>query len=294
MGPNTSHSRTQRTQNYLANLKTATADLFSQEFALSTGHATAFLSGCLFAPSLLTFWFVNGLLDFSSALALGTVVSPAGLQLRLVAYLLLVPTFLVLRATIHLTHPAHREQVLSGSCPRNEFLSLDWFSVGILATGLPLSFQEFGPWIGMNAVLLVGLLIVPRIVSPRAANVGKLVAILIGPLLFLYAKYGELFTWMPAPATTLGPIATSSLSDSTTRLFLQATNSLLSGPILVALFAVVMNYVLTHPEVKDIPLVRYSLPKRDPSRVVATSAILGTVFYLLVVAAATGSLRLLP
>ena len=277
-----------------SNLQASLSGLLDQEFSPSTGHVTALLSGCLFAPSILTFWFVNGVLDFSTAIALGSVASVAGLQVRVLAYVLLVPTFLALRAGVHLAHPGHREQVLAGSCPRTDVLSLDWFSVGILATGLPLSLQYLGPWVGMNAVFLVGLLVVPRLLSGRAAGASKATAVCAGPLLFAYARYGDAVPALPAPASTVGPIATTVLSDATTATLLDAVNSLLLGPVLVAAFAVASNRVLTHPEVRSIPVVRHTLPDRDPDRVVARSAALGTAFYLLVVAAATGSLLVVP
>jgi hypothetical protein len=276
------------------NLRSALGDLLSQEFSLTTGHLTALLGGCLFAPSLLTFWFINGLLDFSTAVALGTVASVAGLQLRLLAYLLLVPTFLLLRIGVHLAHPEHRKQVLAGSCPRTDVLSLDWFSVGILATGLPLSLQALGPWIAMNTVLLVGVLLVPQVTSGRPAVGSKVVAIVVGPALFFYAKYGGAVPGLPEPAAVLGPVATTTLSTGTTATLMTVANSLLLGPVLVAGFAVLMNYLLTHPEVRDIPVVRHTLPERDPVRVVGASAALGTVFYLLVVAGASGALTVVP
>jgi hypothetical protein len=276
------------------NLRDAVADLFSQEFSFSAGHLTALLGGCLFAPSLLTFWFINGFLDFSTAVALGTVASTAGLQIRLLAYLLLVPTFLLLRVGVHLAHPEHRKQVLAGSCPRTDVLSLDWFSVGILATGLPLSLQALGPWITMNLVLLVGVLLVPQVTHGRVAVTSKVAAIVIGPALFFYAKYGAAVPGVPTPATVLGPVATTTLSDATTTLLMEVANSLLLGPLLVAGVAVLMNYLLTHPEVRDIPLLQHTLPERDPVRVVSVSAALGTVFYLLVVAGASGALVIVP
>src|SRR6056297_3388939 len=104
--------RFRRSQVRWSNLQSVVSQLFSQEFSFLTGHLMAFLSGCLFAPSLLTFWLVNGVLDFSTKLVLGAAVSPAGLQIRVLAYLLLVPTFLVLHAGFHLAHPVHRRQVL--------------------------------------------------------------------------------------------------------------------------------------------------------------------------------------
>ncbi|WP_199234029.1 hypothetical protein [Halorubrum sp. CGM5_25_10-8B] len=140
-------------------LRSSLGDLLSQEFSYSSGHLTAILHGCLFAPSILTFWFVNGVLDFSTAAAVGAVATTAGLQIRLFAYVLLVPVFLLTRLTVHLAHPVHRAQVLSGSCPTTDLMSLDWVSLGILATGLPLAIQNFGPWVGMNVVLLVGILL---------------------------------------------------------------------------------------------------------------------------------------
>jgi hypothetical protein len=294
MDADTLHERTLRPRTLGRNLRDALADLFSQEFSFSTGHLTALLGGCLFAPSLLTFWFINGLLDFSTAVALGTVASAAGLQVRLLAYLLLVPTFLLLRIGVHLAHPGHRKQVLAGSCPRTDVLSLDWFSVGILATGLPLSLQSLGPWVVMNAVLLVGVLLVPQVTSAQMAVGSKVVAIVVGPALFFYARYGAAVPGLPEPAAVLGPVATTTLSDGTTAQLMELANSLLVGPLLVAGFALLMNYLLTHPEVRDIPVVQHSLPNRDPVRVVGLSAALGTVFYLLVVAGASGGLVVVP
>lgn len=71
---------------------------------------------------------------------------------------------------------------------------------------------------------------------------------------------------------------------------MELANSLLVGPLLVAGFAVLMNYILTHPELRDIPLLRHTLPDRDPVRIVGPSAALGTVSYLLVVAGVSGAL----
>lgn len=60
-------------------LRSALAGLFSQEFSHSTRYLTAILYGCLFAPPLLKFWFINGLLDLSTAVGTGAVGTPSGL-----------------------------------------------------------------------------------------------------------------------------------------------------------------------------------------------------------------------
>lgn len=276
------------------NVRSALGDLLSQEFSYSSGHLTALLNGCLFAPSILTFWFVNGLIDFSTAIVIGSVASPAGLLVRLYAYLLLVPTFLLVRAGFHLLHPRHRAEVLEGACPNTKVLSLDWFSVGILATGLPLALQGLGPWLAMNVVFVVGLFVLPRFLAPRPARIAKLVAILAGSGLFLFANYGGAFALLPDPEVVVGPVATLALSDRTTAALMTAVNSLLVGPLLVAGFGVLMNHLLTRPELRDVPGVRHTLPRRDPDRVVVTSAAAGTVFYLLVLAAATGRFVVVP
>lgn len=277
-----------------ATLRRAFADLFSQEFSYSTGHLATILNGCLFAPSLLTFWFVNGVLDFSTAIAIGAVTTPAGLQMRLIAYLLLVPTFLLARVSLHLLHPAHRTQILAGSCPNARLLSLDWVSMGILATGLPLAIQNFGPWFGMNVVFLVGVFVLPRFLPTRRSGIVKLLAIVFGGVLFLYANYGGALPVLPAPSTVLGPVATFTLTDATTAWLYRLTNSVAVGPLLVGAFGVLMNRVLTRPELTDIPFLRHALPRRDPDLTVATNAAFGTVFYLGVVTAATGDLIVLP
>lgn len=262
------------------------------------GHLTTLLHGCVFAPSLLTFWLVNGVLDFSTAFAIGAIAGPGGLVVRLAAYLLLVPVFIGLRAGFYLAHPRHRQTLLSGACPSSQVLSLDWFSVGILATGLPLALQDLGPWLGMNAVFLVGLFVLPLAVAPTYRPRVKLAGIALGLAVFGYASYGGvlvgLLPTLPAPAAVLGPVATFSLSDATTGRLLRVMNSLLTGPAVVAAVAVGMNGLLTHPAVAEIPVVRHTLPRRDPRRLVVTSAGLGTVFYLLVVAAATGRIVWLP
>jgi hypothetical protein len=276
------------------NLQSALTGLFSQEFSYSTGYLTVILNGCLFAPSLLTFWFINGVLDFSTAVAIGAVGTPAGLQVRLLAYLLLVPTFLLARVISHLLHPAHRAQVLAGSCPSSPLMSPDWFSMGILATGLPLAFQNFGPWFGMNLIFLVGVFVLPRFLPDRRAGAVKLFAIFLGGTLFLYASYGDAVPVAPQPSRVLGPVATVTLGDETTRWLYRLVNSIAFGPVLVAGFGVFMNHVLTRPELTDIPFVRHTLPRRDPDPVVATSAAFGTAFYLVVVAVATGELVFVP
>jgi hypothetical protein len=276
------------------NLQAAASDLLSQEFTYSTGYLATILNGCLFAPSLLTFWFVNGLVDFSTAITIGAVATPAGLQIRLLAYVLLVPTFFLIRISIHLRNPSHRRQILAGSCPNARLLSLDWFSLGILATGLPLALQDIGPWVGMNAVFVLGLFVLPRPLSARRGRVVKLVAIFLGLALFVYAKYGQAMTVLPPPQVVLGPIATFALGPEATEWLIRVVNSLLIGPLLVGVFGVVLNHVLTRPELTEIPLLRHTLPRRDPDSVVVTSAALGTAFYLVVVAAATGRVVILP
>lgn len=278
----------------LARLRAAAADLLSQEFHYSSGYLAALANCCLFAPSLLTFWFVNGLVDFSTALAIGAVASPAGLQVRLVVYVLLVPIFLALRAGIHMAHPAHRRQLLEGACPNARYLSLDWFSVGVLATGLPLAVRDLGPWLGMNLVFLVGIFLLPRALGRRTSTAVKVAAVAGGTLLFLYANYGAAVPGLPEPATVVGPVATLALADGTVATMLRVVNSLALGPFVVAGIGAVMNRVLTRPELADIPLVRHSLPRRDPENVVVVSAALGTVFYLLVSGVATGRLVVLP
>lgn len=276
-------------------LRSAFADLLAQEFDWTTGHLATLLSGCVFAPSLFTFWFVNGLLDFSTALAIGSIGSPGGLVVRLIAYVMLVPVFLLLRAGYYLLHPVHRRTVLNGACPQSEILSLDWFSVGILATGLPLALQNLGPWIGMNAVFLLGLFVLPRIIRTRKRALGvKFGALGLGTVLFVYARYGATVPILPTPGMILGPVATFTLTDATTNQLLAVTNSFATGPPVVAGFAVLMNWLLTRDELQDLPAVRHTLPRYDPPRLVVTSAMLGTVFYLMIVAVYTGDVSLLP
>lgn len=122
----------------------------------------------------------------------------------------------------------------------------------------------------------------------------KLGAIIAGSGLFLFATYGGALDSLPDPTGIVGPVATLTLTDSTTAALMTAVNSLLVGPPLVAAFGVLMNHLLTRPELRDVPGIRHTLPRRDPDWVVVTSAAAGTVFYLVVVAVATGRLVVVP
>ncbi|MGB9951024.1 hypothetical protein ACOZ4F_01270 (plasmid) [Haloarcula marismortui] len=288
------HERLVSINSLRTQLQRAAKDLLRQEFSYSTGHIAAVLNTCLFAPSLLTFWFVNGVLDFSTAIAIGAVATTVGLQIRVLAYLLLVPVFLLIRVSVHLLHPTHRRQVLSGSCPNVQLVSLDWFSMGILATGLPLALQNLGPWVGMNTLIFTGVFLAPRYLPDGRGGQTKLVAIGLGSAVFLYATYGAAVAVLPDPASVLGPVATLALSDETTASLLRVVNSFIAGPMLVGLFVIFMNHLLTRPELTDIPLVKYALPRRDPDTVVSLSAATGTVFYLTVVALLTGQVVVAP
>jgi len=290
----TDDGRTEASVALGSNLRSALRELVNQEFGYSTGYLTAILNTCLFAPSLLTFWFVNGVLDFSTAVAIGAVATPAGLQVRLLAYLLLVPVFLLVRVVVHLLHPTHRRQVLAGSCPDTRLMSLDWFSMGILATGLPLAVQQLGPWIAMNGIIVFGVFGLARFVPSSLAGRVKIGAIVLGVVVFLFAKYGAVVPLVPAPEVVLGPIATLTLASPDVEWLFRLFNSVLFGPVVVGTFGVVMNHLLTRPELTDIPLLRHTLPRRDPDPVVVTNAALGTTFYLLIVTATTGRTILLP
>lgn len=280
-------------------LRDAMAELLGQEFAWSAGHLTALVNGCIFAPSLLTFWFVNGIADFSTAIALGTLGGVAGIHVRLLAYVLAVPTFIAVRAGYYLLHPVHRRAVLSGSCPTSQLFSLDWFTVGILVTGLPLALRDMGLWIGMNGIFLLGIFVLPRFVDdPRRSLAVKIGAIGLGLTLWGYVKLGPTvaadLALLPRPVAMLGPVATLSMNEATLFGMLEIMNSVLLGPPIVAVVAFGLNRVMTHPALTEIPILRHTLPRRDPWRAVTVSAAVGTTFYLLFVAAATGRLVLLP
>ncbi|MFB6219353.1 MAG: hypothetical protein ABEH77_09325 [Halobacteriaceae archaeon] len=279
----------------LSGLRAAIGDLIGQEFRWSAGHLSTLLGGCVFAPSILSFWLVNGLLNFPTAVVLGAVGSTGGLFVRLGAYVLLVPVFVALRAGYYLAHPVHRETVLAGACPQSELFSLDWFSAAILLTGFPLAMRELGPWLSMNAVFVLGLFVAPHLLPVRWRLPAKVAGVAGGILVFLYARYWWVLGGLlpPAPAL-LGPAATLTLSEAAVGWLMDLLNSLLVGPPAVAAVTFVMNRLLTRPELTSIPGFRHALPDRDPWEVVVPSAVLGTVFYLGFQAAVTGRLLLLP
>lgn len=277
----------------------AVSDLFTKECAWSCGYFVAFLFGCVFSPVILKYWFINGVLDFSTALVIGSVSTQSGMLVRALAYVLIVPAFFVAKFTYYAVHPQYRQTILTGACPTGRLFSLDWFSVGILATGLPLALQDLGPWIGMNTVFLLGVFVLPRFVhSQRLAIATKIASLLGGTILFLYANYGVFLTgfvpWIPDPTAVLGPVATFQLTDTTTTSLLRAVNSVVLGPPIIAVFAYVMNRLLTHEALTSIPAVHHTLPRRDPWKTVTLSAAIGTLVYLGTVFLYTGEIVIVP
>lgn len=125
----------------------------------------------------------------------------------------------------------------------------------------------------------------------------KLGGIFLGSGLFLYANYGGLLaarTSLPTPAAVLRQVTTFRLS-ATAKVFLSRLfNSLATGPLIVAGFALVMNGLLTHPALKITPLVRHTLPRRYPVSSVVVNATLGTLFYRIVSGIVTENVILLP
>jgi hypothetical protein len=119
---------------------------------------------------------------------------------------------------------------------------------------------------------------------------------------FAYASYGAALAdplplplpLVPDPATAVGPVATLRLSDATTGTLVSVTNPLVTGPPVLALFALSVNRLLTRPELVTVPSLRRSLPRRDPAGTVLGSAALGTVLHLGVVRLWTGRALLLP
>lgn len=172
-------------------------------------------------------------------------------------------------------------------------MSPDWFSMGILATGLPLALQNFGPWFGMNAIFLVGVFVLPRILPEHQASVITPFAIMFGGAVFLYANYGGVLPLLPTPSTGPRTVATFTLGDDITRWLVRLVNSLMFAPAFGGAFGVFMNHLLTRPKLTETAFIRHALPRRDPDLVV-TSTAFGTAFYLTVVTAAIGQLIVLP
>jgi hypothetical protein len=151
----------------------------------------------------------------------------------------------------------------------------------------------------MNSIFLLGIFGLPRYVSEYRRSVAiKLAAIGVGVVFFGYVRFGATGAaavgFIPAPAATLGPVATLSLTDGQLAFLMRLMNSLATGPFLVAAVGYAMNRIMTHPEVTEIPILHYTLPRRDPWEAVAVSAALGTTFYLLFVGAFTGRLLVVP
>lgn len=235
----------------------AVLDLVKDDCSGSCGTYLGVGLGCFFGVTILKFWLINGIIDFSTALVLGTFTSTAGLAVRLAAYVFVVPFFFAVQLSYYLLHLDHRSTLRPGRCQRSDLLSLDWFTVGVLVTGLPLALREFGPLAGMNAVFLVGLFVIRRFVKDDSLRgVMKLGSIVLGSGLFLYANDGGRLaaaTALPTPAAVLGPVATFRLSAPAAVLLSRLFNSLATGPRVVAGFSLVMNGLLTHPVLKTTP-----------------------------------------
>jgi len=117
----------------------------------------------------------------------------------------------------------------------------------------------------MNAVILLRMFLLPKLFPGRQSGVIRLLASVFAGLVFLYANYGGAVPVILQPSTVLGPIATFALDDATTLWLFRLVNSITCSPVVVGGFAVLMNHILTRPNLTDIR--SSSMPSRGVIRI---------------------------
>lgn len=265
--------------------------VLKREIAFKDGHFILFLFGCIFSANI-AFWFINGALDFSVGIALGSINDGDQVITKILAYLLLIPAFLFIQIGYY--YLFHREQIRKGQCPSKSVVTLDWFAVGILATSFPLALQNLGAWTVSGIVYGLGIFVLPRYVdNQRLKDIIRVGFIIFGFALYVYIVHGTKFGLPPAEQT-LGPMFSYVLEQEYIQSMMKVTNSFLTGPVVVGLFAIVNNIVLTSQAVYEVPLIRQSVPERQSILVVFNSAAIGTVFYLIIKGVYQGGFSLIP
>jgi RsiW-degrading membrane proteinase PrsW (M82 family) len=146
--------------------------------------------------------------------------------------------------------------------------------------------QNFGAVIASLGIGVVGILILP---IPFNTERSKDMVRTAG---FLGAAMVNVWLVHFPPQDV--PLLTYTLPTDIVQQMLSLTNSFLLGPVLVAIFAVTLNLVMSSPPVYEVPFVRWSNPERQPIVVVVASAFVGTLFYLAVQGIVTGEYLVVP
>lgn len=262
-------------------LRVAFLEMLYDDFDIR-GDILGALIACFVSVDIV-YWAIGGLSNFGTAFALGAI--SGDVSLRIIAYVLLVPMFVLTKFLYHMIFD--RDSMMSGSCPSNSVFDLDWFAVGVLGTSFPMALQDAGAWIFSTVIYLISLFVLPRLVDDRrTGNILKVGGLAVGFGLYLFIVHGD--------PSALPDFMTFTLSDQTTQQIVDLVTSIVFGPFLLGLFAVGNAVVLTSRPFKTIPYAGPLLPDRDNIRSVFVSGAIGTVMFLGIQGVLTGDLIIFP
>lgn len=295
-------------------------------FGITRGTIVAVILSCILTYQVLQFWALNGIMDFGSAIALtdmvtwtfdvsngvydigingdavkiltptATVNVSRAFIARLFAYVLIVPAFLTAKvAWYYYSQPA---VIKRGQCPRKtkRLFSLDWFTSGILMTALPLAVQNIAQFLVPMAIVVVFLFGNEYLTSEETEDFLDIAGLTLAVVAFVWLSFaGTLAASTPVPLPAdVHPLLAYKLPDEAVRGAMAMFNSLILGPVLVVVTGLAFNAGQGNEVVYDTPGLQKTLQKPEPHRVVIASAGLGTLVFLLIKGAVTGTFIIVP
>lgn len=215
--------------------------------------------GCLLTIDLL-YWVLSGAGRFTSSAVLGL---PA-LDERFFVYLLLLPLFVAVKTSwIAIEYPG---AITGQLCPNDTLFDLDWFTIGVFGTALPLTLERIWMWIATVLIFVTLFILVPRL-GPDTRILG-----IVG--IGLVQVVGRFFP------DVVPSVLRVTLQQPQVDALMDVVLNIYTGPVILGGLAVVVAGVLSLDEVRSLPGGDL-LPDKDPGVSVFVSAATGTLLFLL-------------
>jgi hypothetical protein len=222
---------------------------------------SSFSVGCLLTLDLL-YWILSGASRFGSSLVVGI---PAVGE-RIFVYLLLLPAFVLVKTTwIAIEYPG---AITGQLCPRDTLFDLDWFTIGVFGTALPLTLERMWMWIATIVLFFGFVYVIPNITGMNTKIFGVAGVVLVE----IVGRF--------APELVPNSLRFT-LQESQVTSLMDLTLNLVAGPIILGALAVVVSVIIRTRELRSLPYGEY-LPDPDPAESAFVSAATGTLLFLLI------------
>lgn len=238
---------------------------------------------------------VNGIGDFLTMVLLGTVeFGSDSFVTKLGIYVLMVPLFIGLKL---LSTAWRYPSVLRRGFPPDDYypvLNMDHFANAVFMMSLPAAFEQLGAWLFSLGVIVGGLFVLPRFVSEAQRPFVRFGGVVAGVGLQAWLTVQQLHGPLPDPSTVMPSWVLVRLSETQVQLLLDATQSVVLGPLLVPVLSIALASVFASRAMEQTPVFRDLNPERTSWFVIGISSFLGTVTYLALQGALTGSVLVIP